>query len=147
MLARAIAVWFTITPVAILNGALRDVVLAPRLGDLIARAVSGFTLAGAILAITWISLPWIRPASLGASWTIGLLWLAMTLAFEFGAGHYLFKTPWSALLADYNVFAGRLWILVLVTTLAAPPLIYRAVHNPAADAENSASTPGQLQQQ
>ena len=147
MLARAIGVWFTIMPVAILNGAVRDVVLVPRLGDPVARAVSCFTLAGAILAITWISLPWIRPASFGSSWTIGLLWLAMTLAFEFGAGHYLFKTPWTALFADYNIFAGRLWVLVLVTTLTAPPLIYRTVQNPVSGTENSAPAPRHLPEQ
>ena len=28
--------------------------------------------------------------------------------------------PWSELLADYNIFAGRLWPLVLATELAAP---------------------------
>ena len=69
MFARAIAVWFAIMPVAILNGAVRDVVLVPRLGDPIARAVSCFTLAGAILAIAWMTLAWIRPASRGRAWT------------------------------------------------------------------------------
>jgi len=48
------------------------------------------------------------------------MWLAMTLAFEFGAGHYLFHTPWAALIADYNILRGRLWILVLAATLTAP---------------------------
>ena len=45
MLARAGAVWFGIMLMAILNGAFRDVVLTPRLGDLGARAVSCLTLA------------------------------------------------------------------------------------------------------
>ena len=65
------------------------------------------------------------------------MWLAMTLMFEFGAGHYLFRTPWSTLLADYNLLAGRLWILVLVATLTAPALVYLAAHNPGDDAEIS----------
>ena len=60
------------------------------------------------------------------AWTIGATWLVMTLAFEFVAGHYLFHTPWTTLLADYNVFPGRLWILVLAATIAAPALAYRA---------------------
>ena len=42
------------------------------------------------------------------------------LAFEFLAGHYVFGTPWSELLADYNVFRGRIWVLVLITTATAP---------------------------
>jgi hypothetical protein len=42
------------------------------------------------------------------------------VAFEFLAGHYWFHASWSALFADYNLAQGRIWILVLVTTLLAP---------------------------
>jgi hypothetical protein len=133
MLARAGTVWFGILLMAIFNGAFRDVVLTPRLGDLGARAVSCFTLASVIVLVTWISLPWVRPGSTSDAWRVGWMWLAMTLAFEFGAGHYLFGTPWTALLADYNLLAGRLWILVLVATLTAPALVYFAAHNPVND--------------
>jgi hypothetical protein len=129
MLVRAGAVWFAIMVGAIVNGAARDVLLAPRLGDLAARALSCATLSGLILIVTWISLEWIDPASMGDAWTIGAMWLVMTLTFEFVAGHYLFHTPWAMLLADYNVFRGRLWILVLAATIAAPALVYRAGQN------------------
>ena len=135
MLARAGAVWFGILLMAIFNGAFRDVMLTPRLGDLGARAVSCLTLASVIVLVTWISLPWVRPVSTTDAWRIGSMWLAMTLIFEFGAGHYLFGTPWTALLADYNLLAGRLWILVLVATLTAPALVHLAAHNHVNDAE------------
>ena len=125
MLARAGVVWFGIMLLAILNGAARDVLFVPRLGDLVARALSCVTLAGLILLVTRISLQWIHPASMGDAWTIGAMWLVMTLTFEFVAGHYLFHTPWTTLLADYNVFAGRLWILVLAATIAAPAFVFR----------------------
>jgi hypothetical protein len=125
MLVRAGVVWFAIMLLAILNGAARDALLVPRLGDPVARALSCLTLASLILLVTWFSLQWIHPASLGDAWTIGVTWLAMTLTFEFVAGHYLFHTEWSTLLADYNVLAGRLWILVLVTITIAPALVFR----------------------
>jgi hypothetical protein len=51
--------------------------------------------------------------------------VVLVLAFEFLAGHYLFGTPWSELLADYNVMRGRIWPLVLVTTFVAPYLAGR----------------------
>ena len=69
------------------------------------------------------------------------MWLGMTLVFEFGAGHYLFGTPWRALLADYNVLAGRLWVLVLIATMTAPALVYSAGHNPGRDMEISSPPP------
>lgn len=129
MFARAGVVWFGILIAAIVNGFVRDVVLVPRFGDLMARAVSCFTLAAVILLVTWVSLPWIHPTRATQAWTIGTMWLVMTIAFEFLGGHYLFHTPWSTLLADYNIVDGRLWIVVLVTTIAAPALVYRAEHN------------------
>lgn len=33
--------------------------------------------------------------------------------------------PWEKLLADYNIFAGRLWILVLLNNLLAPLLAFK----------------------
>ena len=147
MFARAGLIWFGIMLTAILNGALRDLLLVPRLGDLGARAISCLTLASAVLIFTWMSLPWIRPASMTDAWRIGLLWLAMTLVFEFGAGHYIFGTPWRALLADYNLLAGRLWVLVLITTLTAPALMYLAGEDPVSTRKFSSpvsdETPGQ----
>jgi hypothetical protein len=137
MLARAGAVWFGIMLLAILNGALRDILFAPRLGDLGARALSCLTLTAVIPLVTWISLQWIGPVSMSDAWRIGLMWLAMTLVFEFGAGHYVFRTPWRLLLADYNLLAGRLWILVLIATVTSPALVFLAEHNPARATEFS----------
>jgi hypothetical protein len=49
-----------------------------------------------------------------------MIWLLLTLAFEFLAGHSLFGKPWDMLLADYDVVRGRIWVLVLMSTLLAP---------------------------
>ena len=50
----------------------------------------------------------------------------LTLAVEFLAGHFLFRNTWERLLADYNLAQGRVWILVLVTTLVTPVLVHAA---------------------
>jgi hypothetical protein len=44
------------------------------------------------------------------------------VAFELLGGHYLFNRPWAVLLADFNLAAGRLWVLVLAATLLTPVL-------------------------
>ncbi len=54
---------------------------------------------------------------------IGILWTVMTVCFEFGFFHFVAAVPWEKLLADYNILAGRLWLLVLLTTLFGPPTI------------------------
>lgn len=45
---------------------------------------------------------------------VGALWLVLTLAFEFLAGHYLFQKPWAVLLQDYDLSWGRIWVAVLI---------------------------------
>jgi hypothetical protein len=67
-----------------------------------------------------VSIGWIGPRTSGQAWGVGAIWVLLILAFEFLAGHYLFHNSWSSLLADYNVFRGRIWPLVLITTLVAP---------------------------
>lgn len=120
MLVRALLVWFLLLTLAILNGAFREEVLVPRAGRGVAQALSTVTLSLLILAAGWASMPWIAPRTLQDAWTVGGMWVGLTLAFEFLGGHFLFGKPWTELLADYNLFAGRIWVMVLIVTLMTP---------------------------
>jgi hypothetical protein len=124
MLTRASLAWLAILLLAILNGGFRQALLIPRLGELNGRAVSTLLLCGLVFLAAWLLVPWIRPGNSRTAWSIGVLWLALTLAFEFLAGHYLFGDSWESLLAEYNLARGRIWILVLMTVLAAPVVVY-----------------------
>lgn len=124
MAYRLVLVWFALLALAILNGGFRETVLLPALGRDPAQAVSTVMLSTLILAVTWLTLPWLAPASTHDAWRIGAVWLLLTVAFEFIAGHYLFGRAWDVLLADYNVMAGRIWVLVLAVTLLAPVLVF-----------------------
>jgi hypothetical protein len=126
MVSRALVVWFGTLAVAFANGAVRELVFVPALGEGAAHATSVGILSAAILLVSWSAIAWMRPASAAHAWQIGLLWLAMTLAFEFLAGHYLFGAPWNRLWADYNLLRGRIWPLVLITTVVAPAIAARA---------------------
>ena len=118
MLLRAVAVWFAILVLASLNGAVGDLIVAPRIGDTVARAISTVILCGFILMVTWYTIRWISPQNAKQGLGIGGFWLVLTLCFEFGAGRYAGK-PWSVILQDYDVTRGRIWVLVpLVTFLA-----------------------------
>jgi hypothetical protein len=63
MLFRAVVVWFGILALASLDGAIRDLIVAPRIGDTIARAVSTVILCGLILLVTRYTIRWIGPQS------------------------------------------------------------------------------------
>jgi hypothetical protein len=125
---RAIAVWCAIVPFAIANGAVRDVLIAPRVGVTAGHVISTALLCLAILGWTWLTIGWIRPAGSRGAVRIGVGWLGLTMAFEFLAGHYIFGTPWARLVADYDVAQGRVWILVPLTTAVAPWLAARWRH-------------------
>jgi len=120
MILRALAVWFLLLALAMLNGGVRDTWLSPRLGDTVGRALSTLLLSGLILLATWMTIGWVRPTATGEALGIGALWLALTLSFEFVVGHYGFGKPWAELLADYDLRQGRIWVLVLPVTFLAP---------------------------
>ena len=123
-LFRAIIVWFAILLLAIVNGALREKILNPRLGETSGHIASTLILSVLVVLVSWLSMSWIGPTNLREAIIMGSGWLVLTLSFEFLAGHYLFGTSWEKLLADYDLSRGRIWPLVLLTTLLSPPIIF-----------------------
>jgi hypothetical protein len=124
VILRALAVWGLLLVLAVLNGGVRDTWLSPVLGDTIGRAISSVLLALLILLATWLTIRWIGPTTPGQAMTVGVLWVGLTLAFEFGVGHYGSGKSWAELLADYDLLRGRIWILVLLATFVAPMLTF-----------------------
>jgi hypothetical protein len=120
MLFRAFAIWIVLLILAVLNGALREAFISPRLGEPAGHVISTGILCATIFLVAWLSIPWIEVRSGRDVLLIGIQWVVLTVAFEFLAGHYLFGNSWDRLLADYNVFRGRIWVFVLVANLLAP---------------------------
>jgi hypothetical protein len=120
VILRSAAVWCLLMLTAVLNGTFRVALLNPRLGEPVGHIISSLMLSLFILLLAYALVPWVGPRSAREALTLGALWLLLTLAFEFGFGHFVARKPWRALLADYNVAAGRIWVLVLLTTFLAP---------------------------
>lgn len=117
--------WLAMPLIGIVNGVIRGLGYERFLGELRAHQVSSVT--GAVLfgLYAWaLSLRW-RIQSSGQAIVIGLIWLVLTVAFEFLFGHYVMGHPWSRLLHDYNVLEGRVWLLVLIWITIAPYVIYK----------------------
>lgn len=125
MLPRYILLWFPLLLIAMANGALRDLTYKAYLGELSAHQVS--TVIGIILfgIFGWlVPLKW-KPATIKEAIAAGLLWLSMTVAFEFLFFHYVMGHPWSILLESYNIPGGRVWVLVLAWVAILPYLMFR----------------------
>jgi hypothetical protein len=96
-----------------------------RLGELTAHQLSTATLLAELTLYIWLMdrrrpIPTTRNALV-----IGGIWAALTVLFEFGLGHYIVGSPWSELLANYNLAAGRMWVLVPLWMAAGPPAVHR----------------------
>ena len=122
---KSLLVWVCFIPVAILNGGLREHVLARALGEKWALPLSGIILSACIFLITWLLLPrTVKALSAKDSLRIGICWVFLTIAFEFVSGLAGGNTI-KELLAAYNPLTGNLWLLVLATTLLSPVMAGR----------------------
>jgi hypothetical protein len=119
---RAAAVWLSILLLAVLNGGFREAVLFPRFGNPAAQLVSGMLLIGCIVVVSYLLVPRLHAQSRRQLAGIGVLWLVLTLVFEFGFGIMQSKA-WPELLAAYTFQGGNIWPIVLLVTLVAPLLV------------------------
>ena len=117
---KAVGVWFVILLAAFANGALRELILIPAFGSMTAQLASGVLLSVAVVAIAVLSAPWLGSMHPADALLIGLLWVCLTLTFEFGFGLLVQRKSLATLLAAYTFKDGNLWPVVVVVTGLAP---------------------------
>jgi hypothetical protein len=54
--------------------------------------------------------------------TCGAIWLLLSIFFEFVLRLLFLENPWKVLISDYQIWKGRLWILVLIVQFFGPLL-------------------------
>ena len=117
--------WIGMVAIAILNGAIREKAYGPFMGELSAHQLSTFIIILLFGAYIWVLTGTYTIESPTQALIIGVMWLVMTVIFEFVFGHFVMGHPWSRLLQDYNLFKGRVWSLVLIWASVAPYLFFR----------------------
>ncbi|HPD58127.1 MAG TPA: hypothetical protein P5294_11340 [Smithellaceae bacterium] len=125
MIVRALAIWVIMAVIAVANGFFRVSVLVPRVGEQVGHIISTIMLSCFIAALAWFCIRWLKPQTPAAAMLLGAFWVALTLAFEFGFGHFVAQKSWAELLNDYNLLRGRVWPLVLVVTAISPYIAAR----------------------
>lgn len=119
-MARYLLAWLPMIAIAVANGAVREAWLLPRFGDVVARQISTLSLL-ILFAIYMGALFKFWPlASARLALAVGIAWLALTLAFEFGLGYFVSHLTWRRMLAEYDLASGQLWILVSIWVAVAP---------------------------
>jgi hypothetical protein len=111
--------------IAIGNGALRQATFAKVMPELRAHQLS--TAIGSVLIglFIWVIMRIWPPSSARQALRIGFLWLVPTIAFEFFMGLVLAPRPLAEVLQDYNLLAGRVWVLFLIWLTFAPWAFFR----------------------
>ena len=109
---------------AVVNGAARDLWYKRYTSELRGHQISTISLIILFGFYIYFVISRLPPNTERQAMYIGLLWLLLTLLFEFGFGLFQGKS-WQLLLSDYNIFKGRIWILILIWTTIAPYLFFK----------------------
>ncbi len=119
--------WVGMLVIAVANGALRQAAFAKVMSELRAHQLS--TLTGSVLIglFIWLVIRRWPPSSGRQALLIGLVWLLLTVAFEFFMGLVLVLVHRSLaeVLHDYNLLEGRVWVLFLIWLTLAPWAFFR----------------------
>jgi hypothetical protein len=119
-LIRDVLAWIPMLVIAVANGALRQATFGKVMPELRAHQLS--TLIGSVLIglFIWLVVRTWPASSSRQAVLIGLVWLLLTVAFEFFMGLVLAQRQLSQVLHDYNLLAGRIWVLFLIWLTIAP---------------------------
>ena len=117
--------WVPMLVIAVANGALRQATFANVMPELRAHQLS--TLMGSVFVglFIWLVIRRWPPASDSQALLVGLIWLLLTVVFECFMGLMLAHRPLSQVLHDYNLLAGRVWVLFLIWLTLAPWVFFR----------------------
>ncbi len=104
---------------AFVNAALRELVLVKYFAELPAHQLSTITLMLFCAVYTWFIFPLLRITSNNQALRVGLFWMILVVLFEFSLG-LIANQDWRKLIAAYNIFAGRIWLVFVFWILLLP---------------------------
>jgi hypothetical protein len=123
---RWVVAWVGAPVLAIINGAARELAYKDQVGESTANQISAAPLI-AFLAIYFFVLQRRWPlATTRDALSVGAIWAALSVLFEFGFGHYVESDSWTDLFETYDVTAGNLWILIPFW-IAVGPAVVRSI--------------------
>ncbi len=120
ILFRATGIWCVIVFAAVFNGLFREKVLVALVGTNLALPLSGLLLSILVLLVSYILIPFLDAFEKKTFFTIGFLWVMLTLSFEFLFGYYVVEKTWHEIMEVFNFYRGNLFLLVLVVIAIAP---------------------------
>jgi hypothetical protein len=118
---RALSGWLLIALAETVHGTIRQLWIAPLIGDLPARQAGVLVGSAIIFVIAWGLIRWLGCRTFGQQLQVGGLWVVLTVMFEISLGLALGYSQ-ARILADYNLAAGGFMGFGLLFMLFAPAL-------------------------
>jgi hypothetical protein len=115
--------WIPMLLIAIFNGSVKSFGYKTKLGGPAAHVLSAVSLLLLFALYIACVIRLFSPASPLQAIEVGIMWMVLTLAFEFALGRWLGRS-FGILLSDYRFERGYLWILVPLWVAIAPYLFY-----------------------
>jgi hypothetical protein len=123
LIRKSLVAWLAILALAFANGALREMVLIPVLGQTTGLLTSGAILSVLVALVSFAFVHLVRGITAFRGLGIGAMWLCLTLVFEFSFGRFIQHKAWSELLDAYSFKGGNIWTIVLLVILLAPSAV------------------------
>ena len=115
--------WLPMIAIAFANATIRQLVFIKYFNELNAHQLSTVTLIILCFIYTGFVFPFLNIQNGKQAILIGLIWVALTVLFEFSLGRIVNRS-WENLLQDYNIIEGRIWLLFLICLSFMPCLFY-----------------------
>lgn len=117
--------WIPMVLIGIGNGIARVSTYGKHMSDLRAHQLSTVT-GGVLMGLYMYGVSRVLRFESGRhALSVGLMWLLMTIGFEFAFGRFVAGHEWGRLFRDYDLTAGRVWLLFLLWLMLAPYVFYR----------------------
>ena len=128
LLKTAVRVWLVEILVSGFNFfVLMNLVYEPRWGVLVAHQIGMSSRIVYISIFAYLLLRYVKKYGTKDLAHVGVLWLGLTLLFEWG-GSLATGRPVDEILIGWNIFAGYLWPYVLLTYLLSPLIVGTILH-------------------
>lgn len=124
---RYFLLWLPMIALAFANAAIRQLLFIKYFTELRAHQLSTITLMSFCSVYVWLIYSFLNIQKSGQAFRIGLVWMILTIAFEFSLGR-LTNHSWTEMLQQYNLLTGHIWPLFLLWLLFLP-LFFYAVKN------------------
>jgi hypothetical protein len=127
ILLKSILIWFSILVLAILNGAFRNYITTPLIGEKYSRPMSGITLCGLIFIDSLFFIPLLGKGLKRTYIQMGILWVLLTIIFETILG-LVQGMSFNKIINAYNITTGDLWLIVVLFIGFVPMIIAKMKH-------------------